>query len=336
MATWLNIVRKQRAIIDVPLFLVFLGAAIVFALRSDGVDYRTYATSFVNSVSNQSIIVDWGYQGLELALASLGLPFKSIMLILVVLQFLSISRLARLFELEYLALIALFFIHLYVVRDLSQLRVALGVYIVFLAIERQWIVRVGLYAIGISMQASIIVLVLAYEFTGNVRKKARYLSYVVAIPFAIIGAGDFIHLISFIDPRIEIYINWETEGYGLPVTSYAQFAFHFLVFLVGLLAYKKLDNKRMSRLIELQLIGLLIFIFFRDFAIFSFRLANIATSFYPLILLAIVTKDSLRGKPLIPPIAFSKSDFARMLALSLILMAGFRGVTSTIISDVTL
>lgn len=332
--TWANVQKKQRVFSDLPIFLLLFAGIVFFAFRTGGTDYYSYKISLEGALAGESLVYDIGYRLLERVTASVGLPINSVLVLLAGLQIFAIYRLSRLFNLEFIALLALFCMHLYVVRDLSQMRIAMSIYIVFLAINRPTKVKIPLYLVAVSIHLTGIMLIAAYEFTKRFSWRSRKLIYIGFLPIALTSSSWFLSLISGLDPRISLYLARDSYGYGLPVGDYSMLLFHLGILIAGLLTPWIRTNKEFSRLLELQLIGLLIFIFFRDVSIFASRLTNVVTSFYPLIILGIITRPN--------EIVFATLDaafpvnylIARWLALAAVLTLIVIGFQSPVIEAI--
>ena len=91
--------------------------------------------------------------------------------------------------------------------------------------------------------------------------------------------------LSFLDPRIDLYRNWASDGYGNPVAGFQQLAFVIMLLFIALH-----DNKfNVNIFIYSFLFSAILSLSFFNIAIFSFRLTNICMSFYPYFLAKLIT-----------------------------------------------
>lgn len=261
-------------------------------LRTDGVDFDVYRQNFEESYEDS--IPDWGFRLLIDALRFLHLPFSSLMLLIGVISIYAIHRLARAFELSFALLLLLWFMHMAVVRDFSQTRIGLAVSIAVIGLTaRTTPAKYVAYALAISMHLTAVVFVAAYEVcmvTSMLRRpwhRGLMLSLMLA---GILAAGKLLSALAFLDERIDIYLNWERAGYGLPVDSYGSLILHVAV--VGVAAVCRRywqDDPRFRAMFYLELLGIACFLAFSDIAIFAFRLSNVLVSLYPILLAQCLT-----------------------------------------------
>jgi hypothetical protein len=230
---------------------------------------------------------------------SAGLPFKAMMLFIATLTILSLRSVAKYFAISFISLLTLYFLHLAVVRDFSQLRVGFAVSLAILGLTstgkfKRW----GFYLIASSIHLTILVFISAYEFcTWAVQFKSRSAQIMVMV-CAVVGIfflGSLVQYLNFIDPRIETYVSWESENYGLPVGQFLTLFFQIFILATALfsrISWEK--DEKIRALVFLQILGISIFLAFIDIAIFAFRLSNVTLSLYPVLFIYILEHIRLR------------------------------------------
>lgn len=281
-----------RYLVLVVVLLVYMAGM----LREDGVDIEQYRFAF--DVDHESI-TDVGFQWFMAIFKTFGLPFEAMMLVIGFSSILAIRRLADYFDVNFGLLLILWFLHIAVVRDFAQFRAgfALSIAILGLTSKRNY-TKVGWYLTALSCHLTSVVFILGYEYCRWVahlkRRHARFILVAAAICVALF-AGNILPALSSVDDRVLIYILWEKEGYGLPVSSYGLLILQGLVLLIVSLIFRKNHcNEKINSLWYLQLIGIAVFIGFQNYAVFSFRIANLILSLYPVILLLSITKINLK------------------------------------------
>ena len=95
-------------------------------------------------------------------------------------------------------------------------------------------------------------------------------------------AGYFLEILSIIDKRIDIYLAWTESGYGLPIDSYGPLYLHICVLILYAIINYNFSSKilELRPLVYLEYLGIIIFLSFSDNAIFAYRLTNVITSLY--------------------------------------------------------
>lgn len=255
-------------------------------MRAEGIDLDVYRENFDDSYENS--IPDIGFRLLIDGLKALHLPFEALMLLMGVFSILAIHRLSRSFDINFVLLLLLWFMHLAVVRDFSQTRIGFAMALATFALtSTTTAARVCWYALAISMHLTAAAFVLAYElclYLANSKNAAKRRGWMLAILAIIFLVGRSIDSLSFLDPRIEIYLNWEREGYGVPVDSYGSLMLHFGVLAMAALCRRHwLHDPRLRAIFYLEVLGITSFIAFSDVAIFAFRLSNVLVSLYALL-----------------------------------------------------
>ena len=283
---------RRRLSYDIRLLSGILGALVsvvylVGMIRSEGIDLDIYRENYEGSYQNS--IPDVGFRLLMYLLKVVHLPFEALMLIMGITSILAIHRLSMSFRLSFTLLLLLWFIHLAVVRDFSQTRIGFAMALAVLAItSKSMMPRVIFYGLAISMHLTSAVFVFAYEaclYIARLDRAAIRSILIMIMIFLIFVMGNSIGALSFFDERVDIYLNWEREGYGLPVESYGPLLLHCGVVLIALICRKHwIQDSRLRAIFYLELLGITFFIAFSDVAIFAFRLSNVLVSLYFLLI----------------------------------------------------
>ena len=114
------------------LIVLVVGATyLIGMIRQFGVDYGEYLPAFYEDSSQ---IPDIGFRLLMFLFSSVGLPFEIMMLFMGLLNLLSLRRVAKYFDVSFVLLLVLYFLHLAVVRDFAQLRVGFALTIALLSV----------------------------------------------------------------------------------------------------------------------------------------------------------------------------------------------------------
>ncbi len=288
---------EMRAAVAIALSGVFLLAT----LRTTGPDLATYRYAYE---TNHTVIPDRGYQMMMEFGQLVGIPFNGFLFLMGLVSLLALKRLSGYFGVSYGLLLLFWLAHLAVGREITQLRVGFAIAIVSIAvtIRPSWL-RVPVYVLGASVHLSVVALIGAYEASRLIARlstnRLRVLG-TIAVAGGIIGAGQLLSYLAFIDPRIAIYIEWEQELYGAAVENYTTLALHGFVLILAVFGRSAwLHSEKLFTLFLLQLFGVVTFIAFSETAIFAYRLSNVVLSFYPILLLYSLSALPLRfnGRP---------------------------------------
>lgn len=268
------------SILIIPLYLLGM-------YRTSGVDIDNYKR-FYNSDSND--IFDPGFSFLVNLANSISLSFEVFLLFLGFINIFLYKRISKHFSVHFGILLIILILHIFIVRDFAQFRVGLAIATVIYGYTKPGIIKYLFYIIGLSFHITSIVLVLTFVYFDFFLKNNP--SHVkLIIPFSIIIlSGVFIGYLAAIDPRIDLYLNWDREGYGAPATDFKQPLFIIFIICIHLYFQRK-------TIYEIDLFtfcyfsALLIFISFSDYAIFSYRLSNVAISLYPITIASIMNSS---------------------------------------------
>lgn len=321
----------QRTFIN-RLSLLFISAGLLmFALRSDGVDYNNYHESYSSGIST---IDDPVYKIIEYSLSTLGAPYNAVLLIILAIQIFAVKNLSKFFGVSFAPLLATFCLHLYVVRDLAQFRIGLALYIIFLFLNGGATRRYIGYFLAAGIHLSSFLFSFFYELTLHYSFKSRMIAYVIFFPLLLVDYFWLLEILWTVVPRIQIYINWEQENYGLPISNYNFLLFHCAILLIGFLSSATRERPELRRLLELEALGILIFLIFRDISIFAFRFGNVITTLYPIILVDAICNWRIKQASKISVSPTLKALLSPVIIFIILLAMIFNTLTSGIIDAV--
>ena len=297
------------------IFILMLIVVYIFGmLRTGGPDFGTYARAFYG---DYEIIPDVGYQVLMYLFNTIGLPYQSLMLLVAVVTIFSFRRAAKYFSISFGLLFLLYFLHLAVIRDFSQLRVGLSIALAIYGITSSGKLKRGtFYLLASSVHFSSLAFIFVYEFCRWAAKLHGSKKQVTIIVFAVLGIlllGSSVQYIGFLDPRIDLYMSWKSE-YSSPVGQYLAVLFQLSILLLAYFTRKSWQHDiRMRTLFFIQILGIAVFVAFIDIALFAFRLSSVVLSLYPVLLISVLSSLRLR---------VDGHSIARMLASLIFFIVG--------------
>ena len=271
--------RLLSAALLCPLVLAYLAGM----NRSDGIDFDTYSAAYDQT---GQAIPDLGYSALTWLTFHLGIDFSTFLLLqgIFTLAALWIASKAR--QADPIVVLAIYLLHLAIVRDMSQSRIGLAVAIYLLGQTRErsiW--RWTLYAIAMSMHITVAIIVIVWGLAAfSARWRASRQILFVYVPLAAFAAFGVVllDLLSFVDPRIDIYLSWDEAAYGAPLESYGALARTALMVAAYLAASSRFKNLNLRPYLVSELAAAAILIGFAQYSIFAARLSNVAISMYPI------------------------------------------------------
>lgn len=289
---------RGESLLEIKVFITFVVSItyLVGALRQGGVDYAGYVSSYYGDYTD---IPDIGFQAVMFSFNSFGLPFQAMMLFIAAVTFFSLYRAANFFAIDFAPLLTLYFLHLAIVRDFSQLRIGFAIALAVLGLTSSGKFKRGFfYLVACSIHLTSIFFIILYEFCKwAVQFKSRSTQIMVMV-CAVVGIfflGSFVQYLGFIDPRIEIYISWESEDYGLPVGQFLTLIFQISILVIAYYSRKSwAQDSKIRVLVYLQILGVSVFLAFIEVAIFAFRISNVTLSIYPVLLIYILTRLRFR------------------------------------------
>jgi hypothetical protein len=257
--------------------------------RSKGIDHGTYRRNYNGLIEN---IPDPGYMLITDFLNSFFVPFQAVVVLFGLVSIISIVKLSKYFNVHFFPLFFIYFAHLFVGTDFSQLRIGLAMSIAAIAFVSNYKYRYVLYIFAGLTHLSILSFICIAEYAKFLVKIRSNSIRAVGILVAIIMlflVGKYLYLFSFLDDRIETYVKgfYSTyEGYGAPVHSYIQPLFHFAILAPFLVFRRRLrKDKMLDTLVLIQVFGIATFFAFSDNGIFAFRLTSAILSLYPVLIL---------------------------------------------------
>jgi len=260
-----------------PLILVYL----LGMYRAFGVDFENYE-AYLGSGRDQ--IPDIGYKLLMEFAHAIELSLSEFFLLQGLFTLGAVYLLARKLGSDFVVTITLYILHAAIVRDFSQSRVALALAIYFVALAQdRRAVYLLLTVMAVSVHISLAPLVLTYHWARTVVGFQRGQVFFIIAPAAALLAGValMLSMLSALDPRIEIYMNWAQDLYGSPVGSYSTLLLFLLVAAICYRAHQLTGDKESKVFLIMILYAAVTFIAFRDLAIFAFRLSNVVAALYP-------------------------------------------------------
>lgn len=278
-----SVINRFKRLIS-PILAFYISIIYLLGMyRSRGVDIKSYRRNYEQHVSD---IFDPGYNLLMTFSRSISLPFELFLLGIGVINIFLIRYCCTRLNVSFGIVIAILALHLFLVRDFTQLRVSLAVNLVLSGYLMKNNARYFFYMLGGSIHFTSLVLIglfISYEFQK--RKKI----VIKILPFlCVIVIGFSLSYLSFLDPRVDMYLNWDRKDYGQSVTTYNQ-VFLILFFLI-VAAYR--SSYQIDVFVYSFMFGLVVFASFAHASVFSYRLSNICISLYPFLFAMILNNSS--------------------------------------------
>ena len=267
--------KKSLSVLMTP-YVVLL--YLIGMSRTAGVDLENYRSHYMD---DGVVISDPAYNAIAHASLSFGLPFEIFLLVIGCINLIILYKVTRYFEVNFGLVLFIYLLHLAVVRDFSQMRIGLACFIILYGFTLSSQLRWVLYLIGIGTHLTSAYLIFAIYTSLYFDGKSNIFSrrFIIGCIFLISLALN-VKMLSFLDPRIDIYLNWQQKGYGESVTSVTQIFFASMIMCWIYTTISDTDHKVFF--IRTCIISILTFIAFSQYAIFASRLSNIALSFYPI------------------------------------------------------
>lgn len=283
---------------EIGYLIIFVVSITYFAgaLRQDGVDYAGYISAYYN---NYTEIPDIGFQMVMYFFNSVGLSFQAMIFFIASVTIFSLRRAAKYFSISFLPLLTLYFLHLAVVRDFSQLRVGFAIALAIIGLTSSRKIERGVfYLLAGSIHLTSILLILSFEFcrwAAHLKSLRTQVLVIACAVICILFLGSTVQYFDFIDSRINIYISWESDNYGLPVGQFLSLFFQISILAMAYFCRRMWSqNEKIRVLFILQIIGVSVFLAFFDISIFAFRFSNVVLSLYPVLLITILASIRLR------------------------------------------
>lgn len=281
----------------VPLIVIYL----IGMHRIAGEDFDNYARAY--NELDDFVIPDPGYTALTWLTRRIGLDLPGFFLTQAVFTLWVLTRVSRKNNADPVVVIVIYLLHLAVGRDLSQSRIGLAVVVYLLgqSQDRRWL-KLVLYALASSIHITVVVLALSWGAAGFIsrqRPHKRWLyAYFPLIALAIAGS-QLLGVVALADPRVEIYLAWDAEGFGAPLSSFGALARTLPSLIVLVAASRRFRNLDFFPYVLMELAGAAILLGFAEFSIFAARLSNVAISMYPVgigVVAAACQSAPLRGR----------------------------------------
>lgn len=284
--------RKVLAQLSLLLCIFIIPLYLIGMFRSQGVDISNYRRVYENL--ENSTIVDPGYNFLMYVGNSIGLELEGFLLAIGLLNLFLIFKVCRFLKVNFGIVLAILALHLTVVRDFAQLRVGLAINIALYGFILKGRSKYLLYIVAGSIHFTALVIV-GFFMTQKTMMISR--SIIKVLPFiGVVVLGSSLSLLSSIDPRMELYMSWDRENYGQPVSNYSQLLFVLFLIISSITYRGEYQNLYMLSFI----FAATVFCSFASVSIFSFRLTNVAISLYPYFAAAFLRsrENSLKKKAL--------------------------------------
>ncbi len=269
--------------------LFFLLVYLLGMYREFGVDYITYAEAYYH---DRSLIPDLGYSLLTTFSNEVGMSLSAFFLLQGGVTLIAISRFSRKLNADIAVVLFVYFLHLAVVRDFSQSRVGLAVAIYLLSLTVHLrLFRFMLTLFAVTVHLTIVPLIFLWPISKWIakRKKSLFIAIIVGV-LIVLMSQTVLNALSFIDPRVALYQQWNADLYGAPVSSYGEVWKSIFVVAIGLIASGKSRRTVVLPFIIMQIFSISVFFGMKEFAIFAHRLSNVVSSFYPF-LIGILSKQ---------------------------------------------
>lgn len=328
-----GIFRYSRYFARAFSFFIFPGVLFYYIYgmaRSAGVDYETYVDYF----SDPDLVFDKGFKILVKISNYLEINFTEFLVLQSLLTVYAIFKISRKLGANLTIAFTIFILHSAVVRDFSQSRIGLAVAIVFLAFsEVDRFRKLILFVLAVSMHLSSIVSIvipLLSSYLAPSKSTKLTLTMVFVFMVMVITRDSLAGFFSIIDPRISIYLNWQEEGYGDPVSGYSSLGFYFLLFFTAYLSFVCTRELFYKEFAIQALFAITIFITLSGHSIFAHRLAHLAVVLYPFVLARIF--ESFTDKKRL----FRTKKFFTLIATGCIILLvtfrqGSKGILDSII-----
>ena len=271
-----------RQILSLTLLLPLIFIYLAGMHRTAGIDFDSYSAAYDGSGIQ---IPDVGYTGLTWITFRLGISFSTFLLLQGVFTLAALWVVAKAKDADSVVVIAIYLLHLAVVRDMSQSRIALAVALYLLGQTRERVAsKVLLYLAAMSIHVTVAVLLLVWVFSNSSSRwrlsRQIIFAYLPLGALALWGSG-LLSLLSFIVPRVDIYLSWDEVAYGAPLESFGALIRTVLVVAAYLAAMRRFKRLDLQPYLMTELAGAAILLGFSQFSIFAARLSNVAISMYP-------------------------------------------------------
>ncbi len=297
--------RSQRM---VALLFIWLFLALFAGLRYDNPDWENYTIMYDEIASGSGFgSLDIGFNLLCKLLSAISTS--------PVLMFLTVAILSTGFNLEsfkkyspyFLICVLYYFVHLYVLKDMIQIRAGLASAICLFSIrflnQQRYRKFVFIWLIAITMHMSAFVwgLVLVLHLLKWSRQTLTFTLVISLLIGLVYPLGQIIKMIAGgIDERLDAYISYGDGGYAAELGVFTNMATIKSLLVAGclLIFYKRLEliNGYFRTLCYAYMAGTCWLLLFNDFAIIGARMSNILFSVEPVLISYLVFLFSKRSR----------------------------------------
>lgn len=252
------------------------------SFRSDSVDFQGY----INDYSRVEIsIFDFVYTHIVDVFHAIRIPYNYFLFLQSSLFLYTLYKYCQSKSVDFTLVLLLYVTHFFVIRDLSQSRIAFAFsfYLLF-ELNDKVTNKFAFALIAVGIHFSILPIFIFRFWVQSVSNKRFSIYYhLLVFVFLLILGDSLIHYFYFIDPRIEIYINWKEPGYGDVLGNYFFIYFlSFILFVNFVLKKLNINNQYLldGDLVILFVYGIILGISFSSLAIFSTRITSIFATYY--------------------------------------------------------
>lgn len=276
---------------------IFIACSTIYLLgmyRTIGVDIGNYTYDYYRT--NDLKIFDPGYNFISHLFSSLGVSFEFFLVICGLFNIFVVYRLAGAVGVSKGLLLLIFLLHGMIVRDFAQFRVGLAFFIAVIAVitsgKKRWIWG----AIAISFHASLawffmIFFIAEWITTLKSNRKKVFVICILSL-FSLISRSVINNLLLKFSSRAEIYSNWDAEGYGAAAVGFGLIPLLFFLILANV--HRLGIHNILNDVFTITLVGsILTFVIFYDIAIVAFRLTNIASALYPIVIVQYIENKKI-------------------------------------------
>lgn len=279
---------KIREYFSNPLYLIILLPPICYyfygMIRTDGVDFNTY----LNYFDDTDLINDYIFKLIVNIMNYFSINLTTFFAIQALVTVYAIYKLSYIYKASFVLVLCIFLIHSAVVRDFSQSRIALAVSCIFLIYSSNSMIKKYVFAIlAIGIHLSSIFPLLIFYFCDKIvnLSKAKILIIIIVISIlSLLIRSEIFFIISLFDPRVDAYINWNTEYYGAQVNNFNNLIFNILLSFIGYVSFYVTKDIIYFKFSLYVLLGIIFFFILSDTSIFAYRLTHLTTIFYPFII----------------------------------------------------
>ncbi len=321
-AAVLSIFRRAQLSQSVAILVLVVPLVLSYLLgmyRIGGPDFANYAAYLG---SQRDLIPDVGYRWLMGLVSTVQLTLPEFFLVQGIFTLVAIYVLAIRLRSDLVVTTTLYMLHAAIVRDFAHSRVALALAVYYLALaQKRKLLYCVLTVCAASIHLTVVSLVIVMhwaQFVAGLSKWRNFLTFGPAVAL-VVGISILLPVLMSLDPRVEIYVNWNEDSYGRPVESYGAIVLFALIAAICLRARAIADDRISEILFITVLYAAATFLAFRELSIFASRFSNVIAALYPFAIGRAVTlmRTAERGRPYNVAIVMT-------LVVALLVVLGFR------------